>query len=201
MGDTYSWGVHSIVRLQIQSAPLKRGDKPYKWYDPSYIRPVDRLDVTADGATGQVDGDPTEMIDVHNVTHPETRNHGRASGFSIGFTSHYEIMRDQFGEHITDGVAGENLLVDADRRITADDLAGAALRTTGGHEVPFDEVLIAEPCVEFSRFVLRVPRGEAGAAMREPLQALRGGLRGFYVGLAEPVELSAGDHLILGGRP
>jgi hypothetical protein len=81
--------------------------------------------------------------------------------------------------------------------LTADDLAGAWLRTSGGREIPFDEVHVAELCIEFSRFVLQVPRGEAGVAMREPLQQLRGGLRGFYVALAEPAELAVGDHLIV----
>lgn len=189
-----------IVRLQIQESPLKQGDKPYRWYDPARIRRVDRLVVSDDGAIGRRNGDP-DLVDVHNVRHPASRNHGRASGLSVGFTAHYRAMREQFGEHVTDGVAGENVLLDADRRLTADDLAGAALRTADGRDVPFDEVVVAEPCVEFSRYVLQVPHGEAGAAMREPLQALRGGLRGFYVALAEPVELTVGDHVILTDRP
>lgn len=185
-----------VLRLQIQASPLKQGDKPYRWYDPAPIRQVDRIRVSDDGALGEVDGEP-DLVDVHNVTHPSSRNHGRASGLSIGFTSHYRTMREQFGAHITDGIAGENVLVDADRRLTADDLAAAALRTADGQEIPFDEVDVAEPCVEFSRFVLQVPRGETGTAMREPLQQLRGGLRGFYVALAEPVELELGDYLVL----
>lgn len=188
-----------ILRLQIQASPLKQGDKPYRWYDPAPIDPVDRLRVSDDGALGAVDGEP-DLVDVHNVTHPSSHNHGRASGLSIGFTSHYRAMREQFGAHITDGIAGENVLVDADRRLTADDLAGAALRTGDGRTIPFDEVHVAEPCVEFSRFVLRVPRGDAGTAMREPLQQLRGGMRGFYVALAEPVELTVGDDMILAER-
>jgi hypothetical protein len=186
-----------IVRLQIQEWPLKHGDKPYRWYDVSPIRQVDRLVVSDDGAVGRINGGGSDLVDVHHVRHPESRNHGRASGLSIGFTSHYRAMREQFGEHVTDGVAGENVLVDANRRMTAADLAGGSLRTSDGRDVPIDEVHVAEPCVEFSRFVLQVPHGEAGAAMREPLQQLRGGVRGFYVALAEPVELTVGDHLIV----
>lgn len=187
----------SVVRLQIQDSPLKQGEKPHGWYDPSRIRRVDRLAVSDDGAIGKVDGDDPDMIDVHNVTHPSSRNHSRESGLSIGFTSHYRAMRELFGAHVTDGIAGENVLVDAERRLTADDLAGAALRTRDGREVRFEKVRAAEPCVEFSRFVLQVPPGEAGAAMREPLQQLRGGVRGFYVALAEPIDLTSGDHLVL----
>jgi hypothetical protein len=184
-----------IVRLQIQSSPLKQGDKPHRWYDPSRIRVVELLRVSDDGAVGELDGE--QNLDVHNVTHPESRNHGRASGLSVGFTSHYLAMREMFGAHVTDGVAGENVLVDADLRITAGHLAGAVLRRRDGRDVPIEEVNVAEPCVEFSRFVLGIPPGEAGAGMREPLQQLSSGIRGFYVALAEPVELAVGDELVL----
>ena len=144
---------------------------------------------------GEVDGQ--RLLDVHSDTHPRSRNHGRASGLSIGFTSHYRAMREQFGAHVTDGVAGENVLVDSDDRITRERLEHGALRVRDGHVVPFAEVAIAEPCVEFSRFVLGVAPGDGGPPMREPLQALRGGIRGFYVALAEPVDLAAGDELLL----
>lgn len=185
----------SVIRLQVQLEPLKKGSKPHRWYDISPIREVERLRVTADGAVGEVDGQ--RLLDVHNVTHPRSRNHGRASGLSIGFTSHYRAMREQFGAHVTDGVAGENVLVDSDDRIARERLEHGALRVRDGRVVPFAEVVIAEPCVEFSRFVLGVAPGDGGPPMREPLQALRGGIRGFYVALAEPVDLAAGDELLL----
>lgn len=185
----------SVVRLQVQLEPLKKGSKPHRWYDTSPIRQVDRLHVTADGAVGERDGQ--RLLDVHHATHPRSRNHGRASGLSIGFTSHYRAMREMFGTHVTDGVAGENVLVDSDDRITRDRLQGGAVRLRDGRVVPFVEVAIAEPCVEFSRFVLGVEPGDGGPPMREPLQALRGGMRGFYVAVAEPVDLVAEDELLL----
>lgn len=184
-----------IVRLQVQTEPLKRGEKPHRWYDPSAIHRVDRLSVDERGATGSVDG--RELQDVHHVAHPRSRNHGQASGLSLGFTAHYEAMRELFGTHVTDGVAGENVLVESAEQLTQAELGGAALRTADGRVVPFTEVLVAEPCVEFSRFVLGVTRGAAGPSMREPLQQLRGGMRGFYVALAEPVELRPGDELLV----
>lgn len=185
----------SIIRLQIQTEPLKRGDKPHRWYDPAAIREVDRLLVDEAGASGVVDG--RKLLDVHHVDHPRSRNHGRASGLSLGFTAHYRAMRELFGSHVTDGVAGENVLVDSAELMTRDQLDGAALRTGYGHVVPFEEVLVAEPCVEFSRFVLGVGPGAAGPSMKEPLQQLRGGMRGFYVALPESVELLPGDELLL----
>lgn len=188
-----------IIRLQIQTEPLKRGEKPHRWYDPAAIRRVDRLLVDEAGAAGEVDG--RKLLDVHHVDHPQSRNHGHASGLSLGFTAHYRAMRELFGGHVTDGIAGENVLVDGDERMTKAQLDGAALRTADGHVVPFLEVLVAEPCVEFSRYVLGLAPGAAGPSMREPLQQLRGGMRGFYVALAEPVELQPGDELLLPTRP
>lgn len=186
--------LHQIVRLQVQTEPLKQGEKPHRWYDPSFIQRVDRLHVDADGATGEFD--ERDVLDVHSVTHPRSRNHGRASGLSIGFTSHYQVMRQQFGAHVTDGIAGENVLVAVDGRITFERLAGAALRTAHG-DVAFAEVEVAEPCVEFSRLVLGVKPDDRSVSMREPLQQLRGGVRGFYVALAQPVDLTEDDRLIL----
>jgi hypothetical protein len=184
-----------IVRLQVQQEPLKRGEKPHRWYDPTPIRQVDRLLVDDRGATGVVEG--AKIIDVHHVDHPRTRNNGRASGLSIGFTAHYDAMRARFGDRVIDGVAGENVLVASQAQMTPDRLAGGALRTRDGQIVPFIEVEIAEPCVEFSRFVLGVDPFDRSQPMREPLRALRGGMRGFYVALAEPVELTVGDDLLL----
>lgn len=184
-----------IVRLQVQQEPLKRGEKPHRWYDPTPIRQVDRLLVDDRGATGVVDG--AKIIDVHHVDHPRTRNHGQASGLSIGFTAHYDAMRARFGNRVIDGVAGENVLVASQAQMTPDRLAGGALRTRDGQIVPFREVEIAEPCVEFSRFVLGVDPFDKSQPMREPLRALMGGMRGFYVALAEPVELTVGDDLLL----
>lgn len=184
-----------IVRLQVQTEPLKRGEKPHRWYDPAPIRQVDRLHADDAGATGELGG--TKVLDAHHITHPRSRNHGRASGLSLGFTSHYRIMRKMFGNHVTDGIAGENVLVDAADQVTIDRLDGAALRTSDGAVIPFVEVHVAEPCVEFSRFVLGVEPGGSGPSMREPLQQLMGGMRGFYVAVAQPVTLQPGDQLLL----
>jgi hypothetical protein len=81
--------------------------------------------------------------------------------------------------------------------MTRERLAAGAFRTREGRTVPFVEVEIAEPCVEFSRYVLGVKPGDTAQPMREPLRALMGGMRGFYVALAEPVELMVGDELLL----
>ncbi len=184
-----------ITRLQVQTEPLKRGEKPHRWYDATPIRRVDRLHVDETGATGELSG--TKMLDAHHAAHPRTRHRGPASGLCIGFTSHYQAMREMFGNHITDGVAGENVLVDVSDRVTLDRLDGAALRTSDGAVIPLVEVYVAEPCVEFSRFALGVQPGGGGPSMREPLQQLRAGMRGFLALVAHPVTLQPGAQLLL----
>jgi hypothetical protein len=184
-----------IVRLQIQQEPLKRGEKPHRWYDPTPIRQVERLLVDDRGATGVVECG--KVLDVHHIEHPRTRSHGQASGLSVGFTAHYAAMRARFGERLADGIAGENVLVESDAQMTREHVARGAFRTRDGRTIPFSEVEVAEPCVEFSRFVLGVEPGDMSQPMREPLRALMGGMRGFYVALAEPAELTVGDELLL----
>ena len=184
-----------IVQLQVQVEPLKRGDKPHRWYDASRIRQVDRLYVGEDGCIGESNGE--KIVDAHNVTHPRSRNHGRASGLSLGFTSHYRAMREKFGPRVINGAAGENVLIDIEDRVSRDHLTHAALRARDGVEVRFAEVEVAEPCVEFSQFVMGVAPGDGTLRMRDPLQQLRGGMRGFYVALARPVDLRLGDELVL----
>ncbi|MPZ21047.1 MAG: hypothetical protein GEV06_24570 [Luteitalea sp.] len=184
-----------IAQLQVQVEPLKRGEKPHRWYDASRIRQVGRLYVDENGCIGESKGE--KIVDVHNVTHPSSRNHGRASGLSLGFTSHYRAMREKFGPRVINGAAGENVLVDIEERMTRDRLAHAAIRTRDGVEVRFADVDVAEPCVEFSRYVMGVEPDDRTLRMREPLQQLRGGMRGFYVTLAQPVELLVGDELLI----
>jgi hypothetical protein len=183
-----------IVRLQIQTERLKTGDKPHRWYDPTNIQRVTQLHVDENGSTGVLDGQ--RVLDVHHVAHPRSGNHGQASGLSVGFMAHYRAMRERFGPRVADGSAGENVLVDNDELITKERFDGAFFRTGLG-DIAVDHAVVAEPCVEFSRFVLGVDPADRSESMREPLQQLRGGIRGFYVALAEPVTLSEGDVLVL----
>src|SRR5262245_64032223 len=105
--------VGTVVRLQVQAASLKTGEKPWRVYDPSPLRPVSRLRLTPRGATGVAE-DGSEHVDVHHWSHSKTKAEpGREASF--GFTSHYSKMRGEYGERIVIGCAGENVLVDTDR--------------------------------------------------------------------------------------
>src|ERR1041384_3113771 len=119
-----------IVRLQIQRGSLKTGEKPTRVYDPTPLLAVDRLALGPDGALGE-GSDGSWLVDVHHRAHPRTKNEDGAHGVSLGFTSHYALMRDRFGERITLGCAGENIIVETERRMVFADLErGVALLAT-----------------------------------------------------------------------
>lgn len=183
-----------IVRLQIQRSSLKTGEKPTRVYDPSPLLSVDRLAVGPDGVLGQGDGGAW-LVDVHHRAHPQTKNEDGAHGVSLGFTSHYGEMCDRFGDHITIGCAGENMIVETDGRVTPLDVArGVALLASDGRELARLEVLdVAHPCRPFTGWALG-GRVEA-AVLKEQLQFLDGGTRGYYCrGLATGI-VSVGDRV------
>jgi len=171
--------VGRIVRLQIQRSSLKTGEKPTRVYDPAPLLVVDRLALGPDGVLGE-GSDGSWLVDVHHRAHPRTKNEDGAHGVSLGFTSHYALMRDRFGEGITLGCAGENIIVETERRIAFQDLErGVALLAPDGQEIARLEVLqVAQPCRPFSGWALG---GVVEAhVLKETLQFLDGGTRGYY---------------------
>jgi hypothetical protein len=190
--------VGTIVRLQVQRARLKPGEKPWRRYDPTPILAVQELRLTPVGVVGRT-GAGEEVVDVHNRDHPDSRYRGE-NGVSVGFTAHYQLMRDRFGAHLADGIAGENVLVETDRPVhEADAARGLLVETAGGGKVRLDAVMVAEPCVEFSRFALRHPDdAPSDEAVAEALRFLRGGMRGFYAThRGETIMLQTGSRVCL----
>jgi hypothetical protein len=188
-----------IVRLQIQRAPLKVGEKPNRRYDPTPILPVDELTLTPQGGLARLP-DGATLIDVHNTAHPQTRNNDNVNSLSIGFTAHYAEMRVRFGERVTLGCAGENILVETDRRIELDDVArGLVIQTANGVQVALTNVMVAAPCKPFTGYALG--RTVDAATLKESLQFLDAGMRGFYVALAqnEPVTIAVGAQVFAAG--
>jgi hypothetical protein len=112
---------------------------------------------------------------------------------------HYRAMRDRFGAHLADGCAGENILIETDRGWTAD-LLGESLviECAGGHTVALASLIVAAPCVEFSRFAYLSADPLTSDQLRSTLQFLDGGMRGFYARLADgqaEAEIRAGDQI------
>jgi hypothetical protein len=189
----------TIVRLQVQQATLKPGALHGRYYDPSplYTVPAITLD---DGGVAGIEESGASVPDVHHRDHPSGKNHG-ANDISILFTDHYRTMRARFGDHLTDGIAGESILVETEGMIRQEDVdGGITIRTAGGQDVLLDEVTAAEPCVEFTRFTIHYPPdSRSDRQVTEALDFLRAGMRGFYARYrGEPIRVELGDAVFLG---
>ena len=187
-----------VVRLQIQRSKLKLGEKPNRHYDPAPLMAVDQLTLTPEGALARLP-DGSMVIDIHHPSHPDTRNLERTNDLSVGFTAHYRAMRGQFGDHLVDGCAGENILIEVSERLTLADIAGglAIQPAAGGPPVRLRVVRHAPPCVEFSGYA---SGSREPALVKDALQFLDAGLRGFYCALGNwaPVVVAVGDQVQVG---
>ena len=184
-----------IVRLQIQRASLKVGEKPNRQYDPAPLLPVKQLTLTSLGALAH-SAEDEPILDVHHVQHPTSHNVDNTNPLSVNFTSHYEMLKAEYGGHLWNGCAGENILVETMARLTLDKLAsGLAIQRRNGDVVWLQEMLIAHPCRPFSGYVM----GGTEASVKEALQFLDNGMRGFYCQLAhdQPVTISIGDMVFI----
>ena len=184
-----------VVRLQIQRSSLKRGEKPHRHFEPAPLLEVAELTLTPEGAVALLP-DGSALLDVHHAGHPRTRNSDGVNDLSVGFTGHYARMRSQYGPHLADGCAGENILVENGAHL---DLAavqrGLAIQSAAtGAWCWLRAVRVALPCVEFSTYAAR-PAGPEG--LKAALQFLDHGLRGFYCAFDEPqpATVSVGDTL------
>ena len=172
--------VGTVARLQIQPTSLKVGQKPNRVYDPSPLLSVQQASVSPAGVMAILPDGQT-VLDVHHLHHPDSR-HAGSNGVSIGFTPNYARMRERYSDHLTGGCAGENILIETSESITSNDLAQGMLIRCGAGELWLGSVSIARPCLEFSRYALRMPQaGRDRTEIKEALQFLDGGTRGFYV--------------------
>jgi len=174
----------TVVRLQVQRSRLKPGPRGARVYDPSPLLEVTALEVGPRGVTG--DG----HLDVHHADHPDSRNNALRNGLSLLPRAHYVWMREHFGDHLVDGVAGESLLLDTDG--PWDELpSDLLLETSDGGLLPLTGAMPAAPCVEFSRFCLQGDQG-----VEQALEDLDHGTRGFYVTVGGSGRVVAGARLL-----
>lgn len=183
----------TVVRLQVQVDRLKPGLPPQRRYQPAALKQVARLRLTPRGVIG-VDLDGTEHVDVHHMDHPHSRNSKGRNGISVMTTGDYAALRARYGDHLTDGIAGESILVDY-----APGLAGrpmperlmlGPLTLTGVH--------VAKPCVEFTRFCLRHD-GPVDDVIKQGLRDLDDGARGYKMTTEGTGVIGVGDLLRLPG--
>ena len=189
--------IGTIVRLQIQRSTLKTGEKPNRIYDPAPLFPVRQLAITPDGALGR-GSDHAWLVDVHHRAHPDTKNDDGQHGISVGFTGHYGEMRNHFGKHVTVGCAGENIIADCPTRITyADVQAGLRILSDDNQEVLRLTVLqVAHPCRPFTGWALG--HQVEPEALKQHLQFLDDGMRGYYCVAESSGLVSVGDRLVVG---
>jgi hypothetical protein len=113
---------------------------------------VDRLGITLKGIEATTP-DGEHMLDIHHLDHP-LKAYDDDDLVCIGFTSHYEAMRDRLGEHIVDGIACENIIIGYDKEVWTENLGQqiAIENTETGQMTLLDLVCFAAPCDEFSHF-------------------------------------------------
>jgi hypothetical protein len=173
--------IGTVTRLQIQRGSLKRGEKPTRVYDPAPLLAVAALSVSPDGALGASPDDPDAwIIDVHHRAHPQTKNDDGLHGISLGFTSHYSAMREHFGDKLSVGCAGENIIASAERRFSYEELEGgvAVLAPDGTERVRLRVLQVAHPCKPFTGWALG--KQVEPEELKKALQFLDNGMRGFY---------------------
>jgi hypothetical protein len=190
--------IGTVVRLQVQESSLKVGSKPRR-YDPAPIQSVPAMSLSPAGAVGLLENGEA-IVDVHHGEHPSSKNRDGENGISLGFTTHYLAMRERFGPHLPDGLAGENILIDVDRQFLEEELAaGVVVEGNDGRRLELRPVIVAAPCVEFARYALKFPNNaRPDATVTEALRFLDAGMRGFYATYeGEPVVVELGARVFL----
>ena len=183
-----------LVLLQVQRTTLKTGIKPNRTYDPTPLLPVRRAAVSPDGVMGWGDRDAW-VVDIHHRAHPDTKNDDGVHGVSVGFTSHYRTMQGRFGDSLTVGCAGENLIAETDGMIVWDDIARGLVVTgpDGVEKVRLTVLKAAEPCRPFTAWAQG--KQVESAVLKENLQFLCDGMRGYYLQAENSAVVEMGDVL------
>ena len=190
----------TIKLLQVQKSSLKVGIRPNARYEPGPLIHVPKVMLMKSGVIGIYD-DETNIVDRHNWLHSDHRNKrskGISNGISIGFASHYQMMREAFGEHVSLGIAGENIIVETDDKFlegTLGDYIYIESASTGTRS-KLDVFGVASPCVEYAQFCANESEGLSRDQMKRTLQKLNDGMRGYFLEWTdkqEYAEVAVGD--------
>lgn len=177
--------IGTVIRLQVQRSRLKPGPATTRVYNPEPLLEVAELEIGPRGVVG--DG----VLDVHHADHPDSRNVKLLNGVSLMTMSRYRAMRERYGAHLVDGIAGESLLLDTEH---LDDLSGELVLEAEPGPMTFTSA-VAPPCVEFSRVVIGRGAGDVGPEVIATLAALDGGARGYYLQTAGTGRVRVGARL------
>lgn len=187
--------VGKVAKLQIHPDFVVRDER----YDPSRLLETDRISVTSEGVLAR-SGD-SWLVDVHHAAFPG-RYAGRLRPVSVGFTPAYDRMRARFGRTARLGVAGENIIVAADQLPTIEDLRGGIhIKTSDGRSLHLVEASVANPCLEFTSYLLGLDHKASQDEVADDRDFLRHGMRGFIfepVRADRPYEVGIGDEVFVG---
>jgi hypothetical protein len=189
-----------VALLQVAPVAPKTWGPTHELYDPAPLRTVEHVLLSERGVIG-VTGDGEQIVDVHHVDHPQSRFRG-GNGVSVGFTGHYAALRDQFGAHVVDGCAAENILIASSGMVSLEqphlwivlEQAATARRYVLG------QATVANPCMPFARWVAQHSATPTPNQIRTTLQQLRHGMRGFYLdvpSVTEPIMVQPGDRVLV----
>ena len=180
-------GVIKLVQVQPNGLIIETPSGYF--YDVTRRVEVDRLIINTLGIEA-ITPDGEHILDIHHINHPD-KAYDDDDLVSFGFTSHYEAMRARFGEHMVDGSAGENIIIEYENEVWLDEMGQqiAIESKETGQRVLLDVLSFAPPCEEFSHFVAqsqheRLPTAE----LKSILQFLNNGRRGFLLVLSEGQE-------------
>ena len=192
-----------VKLVQVQPDGLIIETPSGYFYDASRLVKVNRLFITLLG----IEATTTEgkhVLDIHHIDHPN-KAYDNDDLVSIGFTSHYQAMRARFGEHIVDGIAGENIIIEYDQEVWPEDIGQqiAIENADTGRTALLDVVSFAAPCDEFSHFAANSQYERLPAEkLKSTLQFLGNGRRGFLLVLSdnqEPGIVRSGDRVFVVG--
>lgn len=179
-----------VVRTQIHRAEVVHDGI----YDAPQIARTDSLWITPSGVVGVVGG--RAELDSHHRDHPRLGRFRPGRQLSVGFTGHYRLMAERFGD-VAAGIAAENVLVAHDGRVAESDLGGGLMVETPAGRYELAAAKIARPCVPFTRFLLG--SGEPDdQVVSEHRAFLQDGMRGYVLALVDlevRFQLGEGDRV------
>ncbi len=178
-----------VKLVQLQPSGLIIETPSGNFYDASRRVEVNRLFITSKGIEATTHEDE-HVIDINHIDHPD-KAYDNDDLISIGFTSHYEAMRARFGEHMVDGIAGENIIIEYEEEVWSEDLGQQIVieSIVTEQRTLLDVVCFAAPCDEFSHFAARSQQERLPAVeLKSTLKFLNNGRRGFLLVLSEGQE-------------
>ncbi len=178
-----------VKLVQVQPSGLIIETPSGYFYDASRRLEVDYIEITPLGIEATTP-DGEHVLDIHHISHPD-KAYDNDDLVSIGFTSHYEAMRARFGEHMVDGTAGENIIIDYEAEVWSEDLGkGIAIENQDtGHRTLLGLMSFAAPCREFSLFATQSQHERLPAdRLKDTLQFLGDGRRGFLLVMSDAQE-------------